>query len=209
MDGILAIGAGQAMRTGLRKTESAMSIIPGKRDPPPVSTTPAAQTSSIPAWRRFSQAAARPEEVPSTPEAFLHGLQRPTAFFVRGQDQKKLRVIAGSLHGNEPSGFRAIHRTLIDIAVRGERPATNVWFFVGGVEAAKHGANGLRMQPGRRDLNRCFAPPFDGIEGAVGDMALRLFREVPPEAVVDLHNNTGLNPAYTVTPALAAPHLWI
>ena len=148
-------------------------------------------------------------QMPSTPEAFLHGLQRPTAFFVRGQDQKKLRVIAGSLHGNEPSGFRAIHRTLIDIAVRGERPATNVWLFVGGVEAAKLRANGLRMPPGRRDLNRCFAPPFDGIDGAVGEMALRLFREVPPEAVVDLHNNTGLNPAYTVTPALAAPHLWI
>ena len=65
------------------------------------------------------------------------------------------------------------------------------------------------MLPGRRDLNRCFRAPFDGIDGAVGEDALRLFRAVPPEAVVDLHNNTGKNPAYTVTPELGPQHLWL
>lgn len=147
--------------------------------------------------------------LPSTPEAFLAALQRPTAFFVRGAHQEKLRVVAGSLHGNEPSGLRAIHRALCDVVVRGHQPATNVWFFIGGVEAAKLGPEGARMPPGRRDLNRCFAPPFDGIDGAVAETALRLFREVPPEVVVDLHNNTGHNPAYTVTPALEPQHLWV
>lgn len=144
--------------------------------------------------------------VPPTPEGFLSGLQRPTAFFVRGRNQDKLRVVAGSLHGNEPSGLRAIHRALCDIALEDRQPATNVWFFVAGIEAAKLG---VRMPPGRRDLNRCFAPPFDGMDGAVGEAALRLFRQVAPEVVVDLHNNTGLNPAYTVTPALAPQHLWV
>lgn len=144
--------------------------------------------------------------VPPTAQAFLRELQRPTAFFVRGSNQRKVRVVSGTLHGNEPSGLRAIHRAVYDIAVGGPPPATNVWFFIGGVEAAKVG---LRMPPGRRDLNRCFAPPFDGIDGAVGEAALRLLRDVPPEVVVDLHNNTGLNPAYTVTPALEPEHLWV
>src|SRR5690349_241933 len=48
-DGILAMGTGHAIRIGLRMTESATSMIPGKREPPPLSTRPAAQTSSIPA----------------------------------------------------------------------------------------------------------------------------------------------------------------
>ena len=41
VDGILASGAGQARRSGRCSTDSAISRMPGKRHPPPVSTTPA------------------------------------------------------------------------------------------------------------------------------------------------------------------------
>jgi hypothetical protein len=54
------------------------------------------------------------------------------------------------------------------------------------------------MLPGNADLNRCFAPPFAGPEGEVAREALRLLRGLGCEALVDLHNNTGHNPAYAV-----------
>jgi hypothetical protein len=64
------------------------------------------------------------------------------------------------------------------------------------------------MLPGRRDLNRCFRPPFDAdAEGAVAGEALRLLREAGCEALVDLHNNTGHNPAYGVGTCVDAGQL--
>jgi hypothetical protein len=54
------------------------------------------------------------------------------------------------------------------------------------------------MRPGGRDLNRCFRPPWIGDEGAVAAEALAAFRAARPEALVDLHNNTGHNPPYGV-----------
>lgn len=151
----------------------------------------------------------RSAHIPQSVQGFLESLSRPTAFFVKGTNQDVVRVVAGSLHGNEPSGVRAIHRILGEVAQGTCTPTTNVWFFVGAVEAAKIPPHGLRMLPGRRDLNRCFRAPFDGVDGAVGEAALKLFRAQTPEAVVDLHNNTGHNPAYSVTPELAPQHLWL
>jgi hypothetical protein len=99
------------------------------------------------------------------------------------------------LHGNEPSGLRALVEWL-----RSDRvPESDVLCFLGAVEAART-PPGLahRMLRGHRDLNRCFRPPFDGIEGEVAGEALRLFREAGCESLVDLHNNTGHNPVYAV-----------
>ena len=48
-------GNGQDRRTGRRSTESAMSNIPGRREPPPLSTIPPTQISSMPLWRRLSR----------------------------------------------------------------------------------------------------------------------------------------------------------
>lgn len=148
-------------------------------------------------------------EVPETASAFVDALPRPTIFFVPGLNPDVERIVAGSLHGNEPSGLRAIHRFLYEVVHRGRRPATNLWFFLGGIEAAKAAPSGLRMLPGRRDLNRCFRAPFDGVDGAVAEAVLKILRPLNPELVVDLHNNTGHNPAYTVTPALEPEHLWL
>ena len=99
------------------------------------------------------------------------------------------------LHGNEPSGLRAIFHALRS----GERFATDTVFFVGAVEAARaEPRHSHRLLPGGRDLNRCFRAPFDDAEGAVAAALLALVRTEPLEAVVDLHNNSGHNPVYGV-----------
>ncbi len=134
-------------------------------------------------------------ELPATAEAWLSELQKPTAVRVPGRDASRLRVVSGLLHGNEPSGLRAI----FELLRRREPPATGVLFFVGAVEAARHGQFLVhRMIPGRRDLNRCFRAPFAGMDGNAAEEALGLMQGDGLEAVVDLHNNTGHNPAYGV-----------
>jgi len=140
-------------------------------------------------------------DVPEDPDAFLDQLDRPTVFRVPGHDRSRCRVAAGSLHGNEPSGLRAIHRFLAS----GETPAVDAWLFIGGVESARAEPRYThRMLPGRRDLNRCFRPPFGDRDGQIAGCVLDLLRGARPELVVDLHNNTGRNPAYAVAGGLDA-----
>lgn len=140
-------------------------------------------------------------EVPEHSDAFLDQLERPTIFRVPGRDRSRCRVVAGTMHGNEPSGLRAIHRFLRS----GERPAVEAWLFIGGVESARAVPRYThRMLPGRRDLNRCFRPPFSGLDGQIAEQVLALLRATRPELVVDLHNNTGRNPAYAVAGGLDA-----
>lgn len=128
-------------------------------------------------------------------EGFLAGLGGPTLLHIPGRDRSRVRAVATLLHGNEPSGVRALHAWLR----HGAHPAVDALCFVGAVEAALR-APGFahRMLPGRRDLNRCFAPPFDGFEGAVASELLAALRAARCEAIVDLHNNTGHNPPYGV-----------
>jgi hypothetical protein len=128
--------------------------------------------------------------------AFLRALGGPTVLRVPGRDRSRARGLATLLHGNEPSGVRALHAWLAGDAV----PAVDLVCFVGAVETALHGPGfAHRMLPGRRDLNRCFAPPWDADrEGVVAGEALRLLREAGCDALLDLHNNTGHNPAYGV-----------
>jgi hypothetical protein len=139
--------------------------------------------------------APRPRELPTSDEALLAWLGGPALLRQRGRDGGRVRAVATLLHGNEPSGLRALRAWLASA----EEPATDVLFFVGAVAAAR-AVPGFahRSLPGRPDLNRCFAPPFAGEEGAVAAELLGALRAARPEALVDLHNNTGRNPAYGV-----------
>jgi hypothetical protein len=142
--------------------------------------------------------------VPDDPEDFLAGLAGPTVFHLHGADRRRARVVAGSLHGNEPSGLRAIHRVL---ATR-EPAAVDTFLLVGAVEAARAAPRfSHRMLPGRRDLNRCFQPPFDDPDGRIAEEILAVLRAARPEAVIDLHNNTGRNPAYAIATRIDGPRL--
>jgi hypothetical protein len=136
-----------------------------------------------------------PGALGDTPESFLAWLSGPTLLRIPGRDRSRVRGVATLLHGNEPSGLRALHSYLR----RGEVPAVDLACFVGAVEAARQPPGfAHRMLPGRPDLNRCFRPPFEGPEGELAGEALRLLREAGCESLIDLHNNTGHNPTYGV-----------
>ena len=129
---------------------------------------------------------ARPEDL----ETLLGG---PALIHLPGRLPEPL-FVSTLLHGNEPSGLRAVQGLLRRHAGGRELPRALSWF-IGNVAAAHYG---LRRLDGQPDYNRVWpgtAEP-DSPEAAmmvriVADMgARRVF------ASVDVHNNTGLNPHY-------------
>lgn len=136
-----------------------------------------------------------PGSIPEDPLAFLASLDRPTAWRVPGRDRSRVRVVTTLLHGNEPSGFLAMQ----DWFRRGTRPAVDAVCVLANVEAARtHPVFTHRSAPGRRDLNRCFLGPWGDPEGELARAILDLVGDCGPEALLDLHNNTGRNPPYAV-----------
>ncbi len=147
------------------------------------------------ALRLIEDARARP--IPETPGEWLRELGGPTLLRVPGGDGTRCRAVSTLLHGNEPSGLRAAHAWLAS----GAEPAVDLWIFVGAVEAALLPPGfAHRMAPGSRDLNRAFRAPFEEAAGALASALLEQLEALRPEALVDLHNNTGENPPYGVGP---------
>ncbi len=137
----------------------------------------------------------RPEDLPQREIEFLRALGGSTVIAVPGVDATRTRVATTLLHGNEPSGLRAMHRWLR----AGRRPATNTLLFIACVDTALREPHFFhRHLPGRRDFNRCFSPPWRDAEGKLAESLLAMIVAVEPECLIDLHNNTGHNPAYGV-----------
>ena len=61
--------------------------------------------------------------------------------------------------------------------------------------------------PHARDANRCFAPPFEGLEGERARELIERIEAARPEALIDLHNNSGRSPAYGIGTVADAAHL--
>lgn len=136
-----------------------------------------------------------PTPLAPTVEGFLRQLGGPAVLRIAGRDRSRTRVVSTLLHGNEPSGVRALHAWLCE----GAEPAVDAVLVIGNVAAALEPPGfAHRMLPGRRDLNRCFLGPFDEAEGELAHAILEAIRAAAPEALVDVHNNTGHNPAYGV-----------
>ena len=137
---------------------------------------------------------------PEAPEAFLRLLAAEgAAAWIRqpGRDRARTRVVATLLHGNEPSGTRAVHAWRRS----GSEPAVDTIFFLGSLAAALEPPGfAHRTLHGHRDLNRCFLPPFEGREGELAREVLGRIRDLAPEALVDVHNTTGHTPPYGVGP---------
>ena len=126
---------------------------------------------------------------------FLQLLGGPTWICLEGHDHSRTRAVTTLLHGNEPSGTRALHRFLRS----GTLPATNVIALVASVDAALAPPGfANRMLPGRRDLNRCFAGTGTDPDAGLARAILADLRAARPEALVDLHNTSGLGPYYGV-----------
>lgn len=127
--------------------------------------------------------------------AFLEALEGPTAWRIPGRDRSRCRMLTTLLHGNEPSGVIALH----DWLRSGREPAVDAICVLGNLEAARlHPVFTHRSVPGRRDLNRCFLGPWDDTEGEIARALLDLIAQTRPEALVDVHNNTGRNPPYAI-----------
>ena len=145
----------------------------------------------IPRWE-----APTPQDVGPTVEDFLMKLGEPTFLWLPGLDTTRTRAMSTLLHGNEPSGVRALHRWIRE----GRQPQVNVLCFIGSIGAAltrpwfSH-----RCAPDGKDLNRCFRPPFEGQEGTIAQAMLQELQHAQPEALIDLHNTSGRSPAYGVT----------
>jgi hypothetical protein len=147
----------------------------------------------------------RPDALPADASDFLRALRGPTAIHLRGADRDpgRRRAALTLLHGNEPSGLRAVHALLRE----GVRPAGDLLLLVAAVETALGPPLFAHRQlPGRRDLNRCFRPPFEGREGALAGDLLRTLEAFAPSCLIDVHNNTGHNPPYGVAPRADAAH---
>ncbi len=137
----------------------------------------------------------RASELPADALAFLGELSGPTAIHIEGRDPRRRRVATTLLHGNEPSGARAMHAWLREGAV----PAVDALFVIANVEAALASPPfSHRSLPDRRDLNRCFLGPWADADERLAREILGVIRARPAEALIDLHNNTGHNPPYGV-----------
>jgi len=132
-------------------------------------------------------------------DGFIDRLGGPTVVRVPGRDPGRVRVLAGSIHGNEPSGARALHQLLRDVVDGSVVPATDLRLVFGALDAARLAPRfSHRMRPGQRDLNRCFRGPFDDDNGRVARAILDAVMDGPVEAAVDLHNTTGHNPDFII-----------
>ena len=91
-----------------------------------------------------------PSGVPPTAEALLRELGGPAWIRVAGRDRSRTRAVVTLIHGNEPSGLRAVHAWLRS----GAQPAVNAVFFIASPAAALEPPGfAFRTLPGKLDLN--------------------------------------------------------
>ena len=132
-----------------------------------------------------------PEGLLDLPAERLHErLGGPTLIHLSGDLPEPL-FVSVLLHGNEPVGWEAMQ--VILNRYEGGLPRT-ISLFIGAVDAAKEKVRRLNHRP---DLNRVWRH-HDGPDGVMAATVLAAMRERNPMAAVDLHNNTGLNPHYSV-----------
>ncbi|MEH6577298.1 MAG: hypothetical protein V7731_09505 [Amphritea sp.] len=136
-----------------------------------------------------------PELLADSVEAFLAQLGDATLIVVDGEDNTRVRAVATLLHGNEPSGVKAIYHWLRS----GRRPVVKIICLVASVQTALHEpVFQHRVIPGQRDMNRCFRPPYDDHQGRIAVQFLDILEHYQPECLIDIHNTSGMSPSFGV-----------
>lgn len=120
-------------------------------------------------------------------------LGAPTLVRVEGETGPPL-FVSVLLHGNETSGWNGLRQFLI----KHPRPRRSLLIFIGNVFAA---ADGVRALDTQQDFNRIWRDAR-GAEGQLGASVMATLNAAPLFAAVDLHNNTGRNPHYSVVTEL-------
>ncbi len=127
---------------------------------------------------------------------FLTNLSGATVLHLDGKVNTKCRVLVTLLHGNEPSGLKAIHELLL----QGFVPQVNTKVIIASVVAARtEPVFSHRMLPGQKDLNRCFTDDSIDLQSQLAKSINELILTYQPESVVDLHNTSGSGPAFSVS----------
>ena len=140
--------------------------------------------------------APKPSDIPQDAADFLRQLKVSTIIEIPGLDDSRNRTLATLSHGNESSGFKALHKWLRE----GRTPTVDITVVLGGVEAAlKEPLFYYRHLPDQRDFNRCFHPPYDDSQGRKAQAVLERIQKDRPEALVDMHNTSGATPAFAVS----------
>jgi hypothetical protein len=140
------------------------------------------------------------EQLYDNAEQFLLSLTSTTVIDVSGKHPDICRVIVVLVHGNEPSGFIAMHRWLSLANKYQRQPLTNLRFIIASVEAAQcQPMFSTRFLAGGKDLNRCFGTDDNYGYFQRANLICAAIKEVSPEFVVDLHNTSGYGPAFAVT----------
>lgn len=143
------------------------------------------------------------EMVGDTVEAFLQEMAGPTLIHIPGRDRRRKRAICTLLHGNEPSGTRGMFQFLQE----GIEPAVDLLCFFGSVTTALNEPMFFyRHLPEDRDLNRCFKAPFECDQGRLAKTILDILEEMQPEALIDIHNTSGMGPSFAVAMKQDAQH---
>lgn len=140
--------------------------------------------------------------VAPSPLDFLRTLKGLSVFDVQGKDASRTRVITTLIHGNEPSGFIALHHWLLEKVI----PEVNIRFILCNPESAALPPEfSHRYLVIAQDLNRFFT--LDNTltskkDEAISRRAAQIIKavtDVNPEAIVDLHNTSGISPSFGVS----------
>lgn len=127
---------------------------------------------------------------------FLRRLDPTAIVYQRGRKRGPRRAVVTLLHGNEPSGVRA----LWDWFASEELPFADTIFILGNVAAALAAPGfALRHFDHERDMNRCFFEPFDDRQGLRCRQILDALDAFRPQCLIDIHNTSGTGPAFAVT----------
>ncbi len=136
-----------------------------------------------------------------TPAARLvEKLSGPSVVVVKGDVEPAL-FISVLLHGNETSGWDAMCQFMNSQRAQ-QAPRRTLILFIGNIEAA---AEGVRSLPGQVDYNRIWRGSPNTEEGRVAEELLAWLAGIPLFAALDVHNNTGRNPHYSVLTSIT-PH---
>lgn len=134
---------------------------------------------------------------------WLHQQAGPSWLTWPGRDPSRHRVVVTLLHGNEPSGLKALWQLMADPP----SCAVTSHFCIANLKSAQlEGGFVHRYRPGHPDLNRCFGRAGQGEEYELAAAIEARIQALQPEAVVDLHNTSGSGPSFAVTIADTPAH---
>ncbi len=146
-----------------------------------------------------------PEGLLERPASALYQqIQGPTLIHLEGRNKRPL-VVSVLQHGNEITGWEAVRRLLKNRSPCEELPRS-LMILIGNPLAAKHRLRRLDEQP---DFNRCW-PGGNEVDSEYTRLFRRIhqrFVELQPLAVIDVHNNTGLNPHYAAVNLIRSDYL--